>query len=169
MQSILQHGLKPSGSKLPDGTKIEPPSNHFALDTEYAGVKNWANAIFLSPSVAYAAHVCYAERVMSAGSRWAVVMETAVRAGSFITHESTVRGHAPLPGEPTDPEYRVAVDDGCSRQIMRIDKAKEDAVVVISATFILVDFLEGCTMAFEEMTQLLSPEASSSGGGGDGR
>ena len=79
--SILEHGLQPSGTKLPDGTFLKPPSNHYALGSSHQGISNWAGAIFVSPSVSYASHACYAERVLHNGDMYAVLVEVAVRAG----------------------------------------------------------------------------------------
>ena len=41
LESIAKNGLKPSGSKLEDGTMIKPPKGHIALDREIEGIKNW--------------------------------------------------------------------------------------------------------------------------------
>ena len=72
LESILRYGLKPSGSTLPDGSKIKPPSNHYKLGETHFGITNWANAIFLSPSIPYASHACYSERIFSgnSGASW---------------------------------------------------------------------------------------------------
>ena len=43
-------------------------------------------------------------------------MEMAVREGSFTTHAQTVSKYHELPGEPEDPEYRVAVQDECDHR-----------------------------------------------------
>ena len=51
LESIIRIGLKPSGTKLPDGTEIKTLPGHYTLDDTIAGVKNWAKAIFVSPSI----------------------------------------------------------------------------------------------------------------------
>lgn len=151
--SILRHGLLPAGSKLPDGTILRPPDNHYALGGSHQGIENWAGAIFVSPSVLYAAHICYAERIMMRGKRYAVVMEVAVRKGSFTAHESTTSNYKALPGEPENPEYRVEVDDECESQIMRIEKG--NAIDVQSLVLIDVEFLEDCPLPFDRLVNLL--------------
>ena len=69
LESIVRIGLKPSGTKLPDGEVIETLPGHYTLDDTIAGVKNWAKVIFVSPSIFYADHACYAERIMSSNER----------------------------------------------------------------------------------------------------
>ena len=56
--SILHHGLMPSGTTLPSGHSIEPSNNHYKLGETHFGIKNWANAIFLSPSISYLCLTC---------------------------------------------------------------------------------------------------------------
>merc|ERR1711964_693601 len=97
--------------------------------------KSWAGAIFVSPSVSYASHACYAERVMEGGKIWAVVMDCAVRPKSYTSHSQTVSGgYTTLPGEPDTPEYRVDVDDDCEEQIIRIGAHTD--IEVIGCTLI---------------------------------
>lgn len=59
VSSILRRGLLPSGSKLSDGSSIEPPNNHYKLGETHFGIRDWARAVFLSPSILYASHACY--------------------------------------------------------------------------------------------------------------
>ena len=65
LESIMRHDLKPSGSYLPHGYIISPPLNHFQLGKEYFGNSDWARAIFVSPSITYASHVVYSDRIWS--------------------------------------------------------------------------------------------------------
>ena len=106
--SILKTGIKASGERLDDGTQVKPPDNHYSLGMKFDGIENWAAAVFVSPSVTYASHVCYAGRTLlqapavaeESGGMWAVVMELAVREGSYTTHEQTVLEYDEMPGEP---------------------------------------------------------------------
>ena len=80
--SILKNGLKASGESLDDGTYIKPPPGHYELGMKFDGIENWAAAIFVSPSVTYASHVCYAGRTLlqapavaeESEGMWAVVI-----------------------------------------------------------------------------------------------
>jgi hypothetical protein len=154
MLSILTHGLRASGSTLPGGGRLVPPPNHYALGHEHQGISDWAAAIFVSPSVMYASHACYAERVMEHGKLWAVVVNCAVRPSSFTRHDQTTGGYTPLPGEPEEPEYRVEVEDDCDSQILRVQG--NDNVVVTGCTFIDICFLERCKMTFGQIRDLLT-------------
>ena len=58
IQSIMENGLLPSGSKLLNGTVIKPPSNHYQLDTTYFGIEKWAHAVLFLQ--VYAMQLMYA-------------------------------------------------------------------------------------------------------------
>ena len=79
LESILKNGLKPSGTKLSDGTTINPLPGHISIDQTVSGIKNWAKAIFVSPSLFYSSDVVYAERINSIqedlqSNRWACLV-----------------------------------------------------------------------------------------------
>ena len=144
LESIIKNGLKPSGTKLEDGTAINPLPGHISLTATVSGIKNWAKAIFVSPSLFYSSDVVYAERInsledSSQSKRWACLVEVRLKPDCFTRHNSTVVNYQNLPGEPNTVEYRVEVksDDDL---IYRI--ASENNVVVTSITFVLVKFLE---------------------------
>ena len=139
VDSILLHGLKCCGDKLPNGETNEPQAGHYELGKTYFGVDDWAKAVFVSPSVLYAAHACYAERVMSLGKTWAVLVGVLVRPSSYTSHDPAAqKRQEPVDNEPDAPEYRVAatVDD----KILRISSSSD--VVVRSVLFISVQFLD---------------------------
>lgn len=146
LESIVKNGLKPSGTKLDDGTKINPLPGHISLTATVSGIKNWAKAIFVSPSLFYSSDVVYAERFNSmkgtedsSSNRWACLVEVRLRPDCYSKHNSTVVNYNSLPGEPDTVEYRVQVksDDDL---IYRV--ASGGNVVVTSITFVLVKFLE---------------------------
>lgn len=111
LESILRHGLKPSGSKLPGGFTISPPLNHIKLDKKCFGIDNWANAVFVSPRITYACHVAYSERISSVNKKWCVLIRAYVKPGTYTRHQSTVSSGAdPIPGESVMPEYRMDAD-----------------------------------------------------------
>jgi ankyrin repeat protein len=146
LESIVKNGLKPSGTKLDDGTTINPLPGHISLTATVSGIKNWAKAIFVSPSLFYSSDVVYAERINSmkgtedsSSNRWACLVEVRLRPNCYSKHNSTVVNYNSLPGEPNTVEYRVQVksDDDL---IYRV--ASGGNVVVTSITFVLVKFLE---------------------------
>ena len=85
VESILKQGLLPSGTN-----GIKPPPGHFRLDTKWFDVENWAAAIFLSPSVLYAGHAAYSERVMSNNQQWCVLIKAYCPPGSYKAYNPTV-------------------------------------------------------------------------------
>ena len=110
LESIIRNGLMPSGTRLSDGKTIRPPRNHYQLSEEHFGIANWAKAIFLSPSIFYASHACYSERVISEGEQWCVLVKARVKPTSYKSYDPTVVfTKDPIDGEPDTPEYRVPV------------------------------------------------------------
>ena len=58
--SIAKHGLYPSGSST-GYEMIVPVAGHIKRGVTVHGIKNWSDAIFVSPSVYYAGHPVYAK------------------------------------------------------------------------------------------------------------
>jgi hypothetical protein len=85
LESILHHGLLPAGIKA-----IEPPNGHVRLDKMLFGVGNWAAAIFVSPSILYAAHEAYSERVMSNREQWCVLVKVYCSPDAYKAFKHTV-------------------------------------------------------------------------------
>ena len=140
LESIVKNGLKPSGSQLKDGTKIEPLPGHISIDKTISGIKNWAKAIFVSPSIFYASDAVYAERINSNSMRWAILIEARVKPNCYTAHNSTVFKYVGKVGESQDLEYRVEVNDENADYIYRV--SQENNVVIKSITFVSVKFLE---------------------------
>ena len=138
LESILRHGLLPSGSKI-GGHTILPPNGHIQLGRDCLGEKNWAAAIFVSPSVLYASDECYSELLMSAGTRWRVVVRVRVEQCSYSEHSSTlISKNSPVNGEPENSEYRIESTE--EDKIRRVESSRN--VVVTSVTFIKASILE---------------------------
>ena len=135
--SIFAHGLQASGTDV-KGVVLTPPVGHYKLGDTHFGIKNWANAIFVSPSILYAGHPCYSERIISDGVQWCVLLGVYCKAGSYSSHNSTVTKDDPVDGEPTVPEWRVDVqgDDMIWRQ------SDHRCVVVTGALFVKLSFFE---------------------------
>ena len=140
LESIVRNGLKPSGSTLSNGQKIEPLPGHISIDKTVSGIKNWAKAVFVSPSIFYSSDAVYAERINSDSKRWAVLIEARVRPNSYTAHNSTVVKYIGKDGETDQVEYRVEVKDDNADFIYRV--SKESNIVIKSICFVLVNFLE---------------------------
>ena len=141
LASIFKYGLKPSGTTLPSGEEIVPPSNHFGLDYATKEHPHWSKAIFVSPSLLYACHGCYAEEIVSESKRWCVVVMTRVKPGSYTTHPPTT-SHEFSKDEPQDSEFRIPTAGAETEEdlVLRIEASSN--VVVTSCAFISVLFLE---------------------------
>ena len=146
LESIVKNGLRPSGTKLNDGTQIKPLPGHIGLDATVAGIENWAKAIFVSPSLFYASDVVYAERIVSKNQMWAVLVEGRLKPSSFKKYKSTVLNYNNIPGEPDQVEYRVEQNSD-DELIFRISSEKN--IIVTSISFVLIDFLDNVSQYCE--------------------
>lgn len=153
LESICMNGLKPSGTTLSNGEEIETQAGHYKLGDTYFGIRDWARAIFVSPSILYAAHNCYAERISSMGKTWAIVVKACVNPSSYSTHDpTTMQKHDPIDGEPDAPEYRIPVTE--NDKILRISSTPD--VIVRSVLFIRVDFLDSLdeSMTYDDVKRI---------------
>ncbi|KAJ7386826.1 hypothetical protein OS493_006856 [Desmophyllum pertusum] len=148
LQPIIEKGLLPAGS-----SGIKPAANHYSLGEEYFGIYNWAAAIFLSPSILYAAHVCYSDRVFSESQQWCVLVKVYCKPGCYKSYDPTVFQYKPMNGEPDMPEYRVPVTEADKNVILRVESTR--SVVVRSLMFVRLNFLENQDMNFEKAMELL--------------
>ena len=151
---ILRNGLMASGTQLPSGDLIKPPAGHFQLCRDYFGFKNWACAIFLSPSVLYASHMVYSERVVSEKKQWRVLVRARVAPSSYTTHDPTTLFTA-IDGEPEKSEFCVPVSFDHD-SILRVESSRN--VVVTSIVFIELEFLEhvgDSGLTFQELQAIL--------------
>ena len=148
LQSIIEKGLLPAGS-----SGIKPAAGHYGLGEEHFGIPNWAAAIFVSPSILYAAHACYSERVFSESQQWCVLVKAYCKPGSYKSYDPTVFQYKPMDGEPDMPEYRVPVTEANKNVIMRVESTR--SVVVQSLMFVRLSFLENQDINFEKAMTLL--------------
>ena len=149
LQPIIENGLIASGTN-----GIKPAKGHFSLGEEYFGIKNWAAAIFLSPSLLYSAHAAYSERVLSQRVQWCVLVRAYCKPRSYKAYDPTVFQYKPMDGEPDLPEYRVPVTDEDRHVILRVECSR--SVVVRSLMFVRVNFLENLRINFEEVGKLFA-------------
>ena len=147
LESIIEKGLIPAGT---DG--IQPPNGHFSLGKEYFGIQNWAAAIFISPSILYAGHAAYAERVVSQRKQWCVLVKAYCKPNTYKSYDPTVFKYTPMEGEPDSPEFRVPVPGADKNVILRVESKR--SVVVRSIVFVRLSFLEDKDVTFDEMKEL---------------
>lgn len=148
LESIIQKGLLPAGS-----SGIKPAAGHYSLGEEHFGIANWAAAIFLSPSILYAAHACYSDRVFSESQQWCVLVKAYCKPGSYKSYDPTVFSYKPMDGEPVMPEYRIPVHEADKNVILRVESTR--SVVVRSLMFVRLSFLENQDMNFDQAMKLL--------------
>ena len=147
LESILEKGLVPAGS-----SGIKPSKGHYSLGDKICGIANWAAAIFLSPSILYAGHVCYSERIFSESEQWCVLVKAYCKPGSYKAYDPTVFSYKPMEGEPEMPEYRVPVLQADKNVILRVESTR--SVVVGSLMFVRLSFLENQEINFEKAMEL---------------
>lgn len=148
LESIVINGLKPSGTKMSNGTIITPPSNHIALGETYDGFTNWAKAVFVSPSCIYSSLDVYAEKINSYQKKWACLLEGRVKNGAFTMHRATSQKRL-IPGEPSLIEYRVVIPD---------DKYNDYHILYItSVVFISMDYL-GNIESFKDTDKIVNTQ-----------
>ena len=148
LESIIQKGLLPAGA-----SGIKPAKGHYSLDEEHFGIPNWAAAIFLSPSILYAAHACYSDRIFSESQQWCVLVKAYCKPGSYKSYDPTVFSYKPMDGEPVMPEYRIPVHEADKNVILRVESTR--SVVVRSLMFVRLTFLENQDMNFDQAMRLL--------------
>ncbi|PFX17016.1 uncharacterized protein LOC111341452 [Stylophora pistillata] len=148
LESIIDKGLLPSGS-----SGIKPAEGHYKLGETHFGIRDWAAAIFLSPSILYASHACYSERIFSESQQWCVLVKTLCKPGSYRSYDPTVFRYEPMDGEPVMPEYRIPVTEADKNVILRVESTR--SVVVQSLIFVRLSFLENQNINFDQAMKLL--------------
>jgi len=157
LNSIMKHGLHPAGTTLSPGNRISTQAGHIALNKKVGMYDNWANAIFISPSIFYAADVVHSERIFSDQQRWCVLVETRIKPGSFSKHKQTLLNQRQLlPGEPDNLEYRVAVKAD-EDFILRVESNRN--VIVTALVFVNVTFLENINEYYQGEELFANSEA----------
>ena len=146
LESIIRYGLRPSGSKLSNGITINVNKGHIPLGYSISGIQQWAKAVFVSPSIFYAANLVYAERIISRGKRWCVLVEVRLKPGSYTSHPSTVLNYTGVKGEPDHVEYRI---EAKSKDDLIYRVPSGGNIIVTSITFVRTKFLENINYYYE--------------------
>jgi hypothetical protein len=93
IRSILLDGLVITGTVVSCGKRIQPPSNHFSREKTYFGLDDYADAIFLSPSIHYSCDPVYAATFSAGDQQLIPVLECSVKCDSYHAYPGTVRGY----------------------------------------------------------------------------
>ena len=128
LESIAEIGLKPAGGLNKKGEEIEVCISHIGRDRTVDKIKDWANGIFVSPSIFYCSYDVYAKEICCNNELYKVLVEVRVKPNSFKEHKSTCPKYKPKNGEPKMLEYRI-------------EPSKEKDVQVYSLTFVKKEFL----------------------------
>ena len=107
LESIFTNGLKKPGEIINNNKKVKPRKGHIDFGNTFYDIKNWAKAIFVSPSIFYSSCSCYSEKIISNGKKWRIVVEVKVKPDSFSSYDSTISNYHFLKNEPKKVEYRI--------------------------------------------------------------
>ena len=109
VQSILRDGLVMPGTVVSVGKRISPPKNHIPRGRAAFGLKDFADAVFLSPSVHYSSDLAYAVPFSHGDQQILPVLECSVQAKSYGVYKSTVPTYAAHPGDDMEAiEWRIS-------------------------------------------------------------
>jgi len=126
LESIVEIGLKPAGEILNDGKEIQVCASHIDRVLTVDDIHDWANGIFVSPSIFYSANPAYAKDISCNNNPWKVLVEVRVKPHSYYERESTCPQHAPLKGEPKKVEYRIAPENKSDVQVYSLTFVKKE-------------------------------------------
>jgi hypothetical protein len=158
--SIFRNGLLKPGTKV-NGISISECQNHIRRGTKINGIDNWSEAVFVSPTLTYATHNCYADRLSSPGKgEWCIVMDAAIRPGCFTKHDSTVTAYINKERSNSKVEIRVepgeresSVNTSSNVEIIRI--SSETNVIVLAALLVKDRFIQNTTLSDNELNNLM--------------
>lgn len=126
LESIAEIGLKPAGGILKDGSENQVCVSHIGRQVVIDEIPDWANGIFVSPSIFYCSHPAYAKEITSNNEQWKVFVEVRVKPDSYIVHGSTCPKYVPKKGEPEKLEYRVAAENESDVQVVSLSFVKSE-------------------------------------------
>ena len=137
----MKIGLQSAGKKDANGSTIKVPEGHIPTGIEVMGIKEWAKAIFVTPSIFYAADCAYSEVIMAGSKRYSVIVEAFVKPGSYKSFKATtVRRELEVKGETNAVELRVECQD--AQLIRAVNGSTEDNVIAAAVLFVDKGLLE---------------------------
>jgi hypothetical protein len=108
VRSILADGLVIPGTVVGVGKRIAPPKNHIARGRKAFKVDDFADAIFLSPSVHYSSDPAYAVAFPYNDRQLLPVLECSVKTNGYQVYPCTVPTYTPHSSDDTKAiEWRV--------------------------------------------------------------
>jgi ankyrin repeat protein len=109
VRSILADGLVIPGTVVGAGKRINPPKNHIARGRKAFKVDDFADAIFLSPSVHYSSDPAYAIAFPYDDRQLLPVLECSVKTNGYQVYPCTVPGYTAHPSDNLEAiEWRVS-------------------------------------------------------------
>ncbi|UJR11912.1 hypothetical protein I4U23_016090 [Adineta vaga] len=106
--SILMDGLVMPSTVVSSGVRVCPPKGHIARGLEAFGIKDFANGIFVSPSIHYCSDPVYAVTFSDDDQRLIAVLECSIKRNLFDKFSSTVKDYKPHPtDDPNGLEWRL--------------------------------------------------------------
>ncbi|CAF3565286.1 unnamed protein product [Rotaria sp. Silwood1] len=131
IRSILMDGLVMPSTVVSSGIRVCPPAHHIPRGEDAYGIKDFANGIFISPSIYYCSDPCYAVTFSHNDECLIAVLECSVKSGSYDTFPCTVKGYQPHPDDNIDAiEWRLtnpAAIEIISILFIPINKSKTEA------------------------------------------
>ena len=79
LESIVEIGLKPPGALLINGEENQVQFSHIARDKMVDKIHDWANGIFISPSIFYCTHPAYSKEISCKNEQYKVFVEVRVK------------------------------------------------------------------------------------------
>ena len=122
-----------------------PIEGHIPLGIKYNNIKNWAKAIFVSPSLFYASK--YSEIIFSDNQEWFIIIEGTVKQNNFTEHESTIYNYKLRINEPNKIEYRV----NCEKDPVISNGDWDNNVSVLSLLFVKKQILDNMKAYSEQL------------------
>ncbi|CAF3510712.1 unnamed protein product [Rotaria sp. Silwood1] len=108
IRSILMDGLVMPSTVVSNGFRVCPPDNHIARGVEAFGIADFANAIFVSPSIHYCSDPVYAITFSYGDQRVIAVLECRVKKDAFHPFPTTVSTYKAQPGDDLQAiEWRI--------------------------------------------------------------
>ena len=129
LESIAEIGLKPPDQLSSQGKEIKIHVHHIERGVTVASVPDWANGIFVSPSIFYCANPAYSKEISCKNELYKVFVEVRLKPCSFKSYGSTCPNHKAIKGEPKVLEYRI-------------DPKNQEDVQVFSLTFVKTEFFQ---------------------------
>jgi hypothetical protein len=109
VRSILADGLVMPGTVVSAGKRVSPPQCHIPRGRKAFGVTDFADAIFLSPSVHYTCDPAYAVPFPYDDRQMLPVLECSVKKNSYQSFKSTVPTYCAHPDDNLETiEWRVS-------------------------------------------------------------